>query len=94
MAKSMRNYTSGEASNVALGQAGVILIDDTVEHVGPFVAVTALDGSAVVDVSECDVTFITDPDVDFAIPVGATIYGKFASICLTGGRALAYYSGA
>ena len=68
--------------------SGAILIDDTVEHTGPYFAITALEDAAV-DVSECDMSFLTDV-ADFTIPKGATIFGKFASIELDSGKVIAY----
>ena len=68
--------------------SAAILIDDIVEHTGPFFAITALE-DAVVDVSECDMSFITDV-ADFTIPKGLTIYGNFTSIALDSGKVLAY----
>ena len=88
MAKTLNKYTVAEAQNAALGQAGLILIDDTDAHTGPFVAITALSDAAV-DVSECDMSFITDV-ADFTIPKGVTIYGNFASIELDSGTVIAY----
>ena len=88
MAKSLHKYTVVEAQNASLGQAGVILIDDTNEHAGPFVAIQAL-ADAVVDVSECDMSFIEDV-ADFTISKGMTIFGRFASIELDSGSVLAY----
>lgn len=88
MAKTLMRYTVAEAQNASLGQAGLILIDDTNAHTGPFVAIQALE-DAVVDVSECDMSFIEDV-VDFTIPAGLTIYGRFASIELDSGKVLAY----
>jgi len=88
MAKGLHNFTVQEAQNLGLGQAGVILIDDTVEHTGPFIAITAL-ADAAVDVDQCDMSFITDV-ADFTIPKGTTIYGQFASIELDSGTVLAY----
>ena len=88
MAKGIHNYTVQESQNLGLGQAGVILIDDTVEHTGPFVAITALEDAAV-DISGCDMSFIEDI-ADFTIPKGATFYGAFASIELDSGKVLAY----
>tara|TARA_Y100000310_G_scaffold177047_1_gene177140 strand:+ start:145 stop:420 length:276 start_codon:yes stop_codon:yes gene_type:complete len=88
MAKGLHNFTVQESQNLGLGQAGVILIDDTVEHTGPFIAITAL-ADAAVDISECDMSFITDI-ADFTIPKGTTIYGQFASIELDSGTVLAY----
>ena len=82
-------YTVAEAQNAGLGQAGVILIDDTDAHTGPFVAIQALQDSAV-DISECDMSFIEDV-ADFTIPAGLTIYGRFTSIELDSGKVLAYY---
>jgi|TARA_B100000073_G_scaffold132540_1_gene108532 uncharacterized protein YcgI (DUF1989 family) len=89
MAKTLYKYSVVEAQNASLGQAGLILIDDTNEHTGPFVAIQALEDS-VVDVSECDMSFIEDV-VDFTIPAGMTIYGNFASIELDSGKVLAYH---
>ena len=88
MSKSLHKYTIVEAQNVALGQAGVIMIDDTDAHTGPFVAITAIT-DAVVDVSECDMSFIEDV-ADFTIPKGVTIYGQFTSIELDSGTVFAY----
>ena len=88
MAKSLHNYTVVEAQNAGLGQAGCILIDDTDEHTGVFVAITAIT-DAVVDISECDMSFIEDV-ADFTIPKGVTIYGRFASIELDSGSVIAY----
>ena len=88
MATTLMRYTVAEAQNASLGQAGVILIDDTNAHTGPFVAIQALE-DAVVDVSECDMSFITDV-ADFTIPKGVTIYGAFTSIELDSGTVIAY----
>ena len=91
MAKSLHNYTVAEAQNVALGQAGSILIDDTSSHTGKFVAITCLT-TATLDVSLMNniTNTIEDADVDFSIPVGVTIYGEFEDIHLTGGSVIAY----
>jgi hypothetical protein len=88
MAKGLQRYSVQESQNVGLGQAGCILIDDTAEHTGPFVAITALEDAAV-DISECDMSFIEDV-ADFTIPKGATIFGDFASIELDSGKVIAY----
>ena len=88
MARTLMKYTVAEAQNAALGQAGVILIDDTDAHTGPFVAITALSDAAV-DISECDMSFIEDVE-DFTIPKGVTIFGQFTSIELDSGSVLAY----
>lgn len=66
-----------------------ILIDDTVEHTGPFFAISALE-DAVIDVSECDMSFIVDV-ADFTLPQGMTIYGTFQSIELDSGKVIAYF---
>tara|TARA_R110002110_G_scaffold311702_3_gene525218 strand:+ start:982 stop:1266 length:285 start_codon:yes stop_codon:yes gene_type:complete len=72
----------------AISPRAAILIDDVVEHAGPFFAITAL-VDAVVDVDQCDMSFITDV-ADFTIPKGVTIYGNFASIELDSGTVIAY----
>ena len=88
-AKGLQRYSVQESQNAGLGQAGCILIDDVVEHAGPFVAITALEDAAV-DVSECDMSFIKDV-ADFTIPKGATIFGDFVSIELDSGKVVAYF---
>jgi len=75
-------------TSAAIQPGGAILIDDTVEHTGPYFAITALE-DAVVDISECDMSFITDV-ADFTIPKGLTIYGNFSSIELDSGKVIAY----
>lgn len=70
------------------GGGGCILIDDTVEHTGPFRAISALE-DAEVDISECDMSWIEDV-ADFTIPKGLTIVGRFSSIELDSGKVLAY----
>jgi len=65
-----------------------VLISPTAAVAGPFYAITAL-ADADVDVSECDMSFITGI-VDFQIPKGVTIYGKFASIAITSGKVIGY----
>ena len=88
MATTLMRYTVAEAQNAALGQAGVVLIDDTDAHTGPFIAIQALE-DAVVDISECDMSFIEDV-ADFTIPAGMTIYGRFEYFSLASGKVIAY----
>lgn len=79
-----------ESSKNSLGQCGVLMIDDTVEHTGPFVALTAIGtADAVIDSSECT-TNIEDAAATITIPEGATIFGNFTSIELDSGAVLAY----
>lgn len=79
-----------ESSKNSLGQCGVLMIDDTVEHTGPFVALTAIGtADAVIDSSECT-TNIEDAADTITIPEGATIFGNFTSIELDSGAVLAY----
>ena len=80
--------TSADKVNSAIAPSAAILIDDTDAHTGPYFAITALEDAAV-DISECDMSFITDV-ADFTIPKGCTIYGTFASIELDSGSVLAY----
>ena len=79
-----------EAQNAALGQAGSTFIDDTGQHTGPYVAVTAIEDS-VVDVSDCTNIADTMTDAaDFTIPAGLTIYGRFEVFSLASGKVIAY----
>ena len=88
--KSLHKFTVQEAQNAALGQAGSIFIDDTGQHTGPYVAVTAIEDS-VVDVSDCtNIADTMDDAADFTIPAGLTIYGRFEVFSLASGKVIAY----
>jgi len=88
--KSLHKFTVQEAQNAALGQAGSIFIDDTGQHTGPYVAVTAIEDS-VVDVSDCtNIADTMDDAADFTIPAGLTIYGRFEVFSLVSGKVIAY----
>ena len=89
--KGLQAFTVQEAQNAALGQAGSILIDDTGQHTGEFVAITALEDAAV-DVSDCtDIGKTMTDAADFTIPKGATIFGRFSVFSLASGKVIAYY---
>ena len=98
MAASLHKYTVVEAQNAGLGQAGCILIDDQNAQTGPFAAITAIT-DAVIDTSECDITFMEHRDssgdadalpATITIPKGVTIYGRYTSIELDSGSVIAY----
>ena len=76
------------------GGNGGILIDDTSAHTlteGKYAAITALDGSVVLDASEMSSgSNWEDFDADLAVPQGVTVYGRFSTVQLTGGTAVAY----
>ena len=74
--------------NETMAPGVVHMIDDTVEHTGPYFAVAALEDS-VIDTSECT-TNITDAAATITVPKGMTIYGNFTSIELDSGKVLAY----
>tara|TARA_X000001382_G_C3156069_1_gene174598 strand:+ start:1003 stop:1284 length:282 start_codon:yes stop_codon:yes gene_type:complete len=82
--------TEQEADNAALGQAGSVFIDDSAQHTGPFVAITAIEDSEV-DVSDCtDIANTMADAVDFTIPAGLTIYGRYSVFSLVSGKVIAY----
>ena len=88
--RSLSKLTVQEAQNAALGQAGSIYIDDTAQHTGPYVAVTALEDS-VVDISDCtNIADTMEDAADFTIPKGVTIFGRFEVMSLASGKVIAY----
>tara|TARA_R100000406_G_scaffold29636_3_gene19206 strand:+ start:1020 stop:1298 length:279 start_codon:yes stop_codon:yes gene_type:complete len=90
MANGKHKYSVQEAQNISLGQTGSILIDDTAQHTGPYVAITALEDAAV-DVSDCtNIANTMDDAADFTIPKGTTIFGKFEVFSLASGKVIAY----
>ena len=90
MAKSLHKFTVAEAQNAGMGQAGSVFIDDTAQHTGDFVAITAIEDS-VVDVSDCtNIANTMEDAADFTIPAGMTIYGSFEYFSLASGKVIAY----
>ena len=90
MAKSLHKFTVAEAQNAGMGQAGSVFIDDTAQHTGDFVAITAIEDS-VVDVSDCtNIANTMEDAADFTIPAGLTIYGRFEVFSLESGKVIAY----
>ena len=89
--KGLHRLTVQEAQNTKLGQAGMIWIDDAVEHEGPFSAIY-VHATAVIDTSECQIG-IDDAPATIEFAAKETIYGHFPSIELDSGTVLAYYSG-
>ena len=89
--KGLHNLSVQQAQNAKLGQAGMIWIDDTDEHEGPFCAIY-VHAEAVIDTSEC-IIGIDDAPATITFAAKETIYGHFPSIELDSGTVLAYYSG-
>ena len=87
-ARSLHRLTVQEAQNGKLGQGGMVWIDDTVEHVGPFIAMY-VHAEAVIDTSECEIG-IDDAPATITLAAKETIYGYFPSIELDSGTVLAY----
>lgn len=90
----IRDFFLGEIAkshDESLGQCGSIIIDDTVEHTGPFIAITVIGTEdAVIDTSECDLGSLEDQPATITIPKGGTIFGNFTSIELDSGAIIAY----
>lgn len=88
--KGLHSYTVQEAQNATMGQVGSVFIDDTGQHTGIFVAISAIEDS-VVDVSDCtNIADTMEDAVDFTIPAGLTIYGRFEVFSLASGKVIAY----
>ena len=84
------NAVKNNTGSAITPSAAVFIDGDAAQNeiTGPFFAITALT-DAVVDVDQCDMSFITDV-ADFTIPKGVTIYGAFTSIELDSGKVIAY----
>jgi len=85
----LKKLTVQEAQNAKLGQAGMVWIDDVVEHVGPFCAIY-VHAEAVIDTSECEIG-IDDAPATITLAATELLYGHFPSIELDSGTVLAYY---
>ena len=83
-------------TNLSIQPSNADFIIDTDEHIGPYFAITVIGtADAVIDVSECDMSFLGNVAANsgtdnITIPKGVTIYGNFASIELDSGAVIAY----
>ena len=69
---------------------GAVLIDDTAEHTGAFMAIQAVGGAAAVINNSGTTSNIDDFDATITIDSGQTIYGRFSQIKLSSGKVIAY----
>tara|TARA_R110000787_G_scaffold56677_4_gene130142 strand:+ start:754 stop:1107 length:354 start_codon:yes stop_codon:yes gene_type:complete len=88
-----------EVNQISIYQSYTTYISNTIQHFGPFYAITAL-GDVVIDASECDCGIIEFDSGSkraitgtLTIPKGVTIYADFASIELDSGSLIAYSRG-
>ncbi len=74
------------------GHNGALLIDDTANHTGEFMAVQVVGGaSATLAAPSATLVNWTDHSGSLVLDSGQTVYGQFSAIELTGGKVLAYY---
>jgi hypothetical protein len=92
--RGLREYTSDEAGNAALGQLGFTNVTGTT--VGYFNCVKVIGGAAAADV---DISLVSSQGDDIALTevlTGEILYGTFTSVAVTNADAsvkvLAYYA--
>ncbi len=74
------------------GHNGALLIDDTANHTGEFMAVQVVGGaSATLAAPSATLVNWNDHSGSLVLASGQTVYGQFSAIELTGGKVLAYY---
>ena len=87
--KGLTTFTTQEAQNAALGQAGYDFVEATTVNSDTYVAITALVGCTVTAVS-ID-TSVWDSLSSVEIPVGTTIFGRWSSVTIgTSDKAIVY----
>ena len=89
----MDKFTASEALNVQLGQGGYAYIDQagtantgTAATGVEYVAVTVLEAGTIATVSNDTTTY---PNLSAPMPAGATIYGRWNKVTITGANATA-----
>jgi hypothetical protein len=94
-------YTSQEAGNIKLGQAGYDIVTNDTVNSDTYVAITILVGTEVISGNTASGTAtavsadttIWDSFTNLEIPVGATIYGRWSSVTIGANDTAIVYKG-
>ena len=91
-------FSTAEAQNIALGQAGALFEDGTTARTGrKIVAIQFLEDSTFTTLTSNDTSFIAtgsgsgnDIDTSNTFPQGMTIFGQWTAFTLASGACIAY----
>ncbi len=97
----IRSYSTSEANNIQLGQAGYDYVTNATVNSDTYVAITVLVGSEVIadNTASGTVTAVSsDTDVwdslsTIEVPEGCTIYGRWSSVTIGSGDTAIVYRG-
>ena len=98
---SYTQYSTDEAQNIALGQAGALFEDGTTARTGrKIVAIQFLEDSTFTTLTSNGTSFIAtgsgsgnDIDTSNTFPQGMTIFGQWTAFTLASGTVIAYEGG-
>ena len=87
----IRSYSTSEANNIQLGQAGADYVTNATVNSDTYVAITALDACTVTAVSSD--TDVWDTLSSVTVLAGQTIYGRWSAVTVASGDFAMVYRG-
>ena len=87
----IRSYSTSEANNIQLGQAGYDYVTNATVNSDTYVAITALDACTVTAVSSD--TDVWDSLSTIEVPEGCTIYGRWSAVTIGANDTAIVYRG-
>ena len=89
---SIRNYSTSEANNIQLGQAGADYVTNATVNSHTYVAIQALSTACVIDATSSD-TDVWNSLSSVTVPSGQTIYGRWSAVTVASGDFAMVYRG-
>ena len=88
----IRNYSTSEANNIKLGQAGADYVTNATVNSHTYVAIQALSTDCVISATSSD-TDVWDSLSSITVPSGQTIYGRWSAVTVASGDFAMVYRG-
>ena len=88
----IRSYSTSEANNIQLGQAGYDYVTNATVNSHTYVAIQALSTDCVITATSAD-TDVWDTLSSVTVPSGQTIYGRWSAVTVASGDFAMVYRG-
>jgi len=88
----IRSYSTSEANNIKLGQAGADYVTNATVNSDTYIAIQALSTDCVISATSSD-TDVWDSLSSITVPSGQTIYGRWSAVTVASGDFAMVYRG-
>ena len=88
----IRSYSTSEANNIKLGQAGADYVTNATVNSDTYIAIQALSTDCEISATSAD-TDVWDSLSSITVPSGQTIYGRWSAVTVASGDFAMVYRG-